>query len=224
MKNEQYLNLCLEQAAKASGPKISSLHFRHGSVVVKGGKVVGQGFNAYRPGYDGGALKTGQLPTAAFPFDDAISDIKRPLKSKHDDTAPRESTFIPFEQVSGGGGRSVNTCLTMHSEMMAINSALSASSTLAASAVSHIKPCFKLPNRGKKQGLLRSGAVGAYVERVCLEGMGQEVQQGTGPSSGQEWRFETGAFGRDGSSEGETESDVEPGSEQPQAQEWEQDE
>jgi deoxycytidylate deaminase len=56
MKSDNYLNLCLEQAS------LSPLHHRHGCIVVKGGKVIGKGYNDYRPGYDGGALKTGQLP------------------------------------------------------------------------------------------------------------------------------------------------------------------
>ncbi|KAK1752589.1 hypothetical protein QBC47DRAFT_416237 [Echria macrotheca] len=189
MKNDQYLNLCLEQAAQ------SPLHFRHGSIVVKGGKVIGQGFNDYRRGFDGGSLKTGQLPTAAFPFDDAVVEFKRKRKSKRPDPATSTSisaTFIPFERVSAGGGRHANTCLSMHSEMMAINSALAASSTLAASTASHFKPCFKLSGRNSKPRRLRGGndAVKSYVERVCLEAMGSEVQRRTGAAVDEEWRFE----------------------------------
>jgi hypothetical protein len=48
MKTDRYLNLCLEQAAN------STLRHRHGCIVVKGGKVIGQGFNDPRPGFDGG--------------------------------------------------------------------------------------------------------------------------------------------------------------------------
>lgn len=44
MKTDNYLTLCLEQAAK------SPLHYRHGCIVVRGGKVIGQGYNDYRPG------------------------------------------------------------------------------------------------------------------------------------------------------------------------------
>ena len=54
-KSDNYLNLCLEQAS------LSPLTFRHGSVIVKGGKVIGAGFNDYRPGFNGGTLKTGAL-------------------------------------------------------------------------------------------------------------------------------------------------------------------
>lgn len=192
MKNDQYLNLCLEQAS------LSPLHYRHGSIVVKGGKVIGRGFNDYRPGFDGGALKTGRLPTAAFPLGNAVADLKRKRKSKPPHLPERSSatSFTPFERASGGGGHHANGCLSMHSEMMAINSALAASSTLAASTASHIKPCFKLSGRHTKHRLLRGNhAVKSYVERVCLEAMGSEVQRGTGAPSGQEWRFEAGASG-----------------------------
>ena len=44
MKTDNYLSLCLDQAAK------SPLHYRHGSIIVRGGKIIGQGFNDYRPG------------------------------------------------------------------------------------------------------------------------------------------------------------------------------
>jgi deoxycytidylate deaminase len=212
MKNDQYLNLCLEQAAQ------SPLHFRHGSIVVKGGRVIGQGFNDYRPGFDGGSLKTGQLPTAAFPFDDAVIEFKRKRKSKRPDpptSIASSATFTPFERVSSGGGRHSNTCLSMHSEMMAISSALAASSTLAASTASHFKPCFKLSGRHAKPGRLRGGndAVKSYVERVCLEAMGSEVQRRTGAASGQEWRFEVAASGCDGSEEQQYRLQSEPESE-----------
>ena len=51
MKTDHYLNLCLEQAA------MSPLRYRHGAIIVRGGKVIGQGYNDYRSGFDGGALK-----------------------------------------------------------------------------------------------------------------------------------------------------------------------
>ncbi|CAO2647868.1 Nn.00g087900.m01.CDS01 [Neocucurbitaria sp. VM-36] len=72
MKTDNYLNLCLEQAA------MSPFRYRHGAIVVRGGKVIGQGFNDYRSGFNGGALKTGRLPR---------SSLKGPataaLKNKH---------------------------------------------------------------------------------------------------------------------------------------------
>lgn len=190
MKRDNYMNLCLEQAAQ------SPLFHRHGSIVVKGGKVVGQGFNDYRSGYDGGALKTGRLPAASFPLDPS----KRKPKSKLPDP-PSASTFTPFERGSGGGHHA-NTCFSMHSEMMAINSALAASSTLAASTASYIKPYFKLSSRSAKPGLLRdNAAVKSYVERVCLDAMGPEFKQRTGALADDEWCFEAAASRCDASSE-----------------------
>ncbi|KAK9771781.1 putative CMP/dCMP-type deaminase domain-containing protein [Seiridium cardinale] len=175
MKTDNYKNLCLEQAL------LSPLKYRHGCIVVKGGKIIGRGFNDYRPGYDGGALKTGQLPTASFPR--VSIHAAGSLKSQ-----PQSASFVAFESVSGmGGGRLANTPLTMHSEMMAINSAVASSSTLAAKIVSCIKPCSKLPGDTKRKRLSRRDAVAAYVERVCRQELKQGVQQGTAPLQGQQW-------------------------------------
>lgn len=54
-KSDHYLNLCLEQAA------LSPLNYRHGAVVVQGGKVLGAGFNDYRPGFHGGSSSNGAV-------------------------------------------------------------------------------------------------------------------------------------------------------------------
>lgn len=201
MKNDHYLNLCLEQAAQ------SPLFYRHGSIVVKGGKVVGHGFNDHRSGYDGGALKTGQLPTAPF-----LMEARQ--------RASTPPGFTPFERVGGGGGHQANVCFSMHSEMMAIHSALASSSTLAASTASHIKPCFKLPGRHAKPGrLLRTGgALKSYVESVCLEAMGSEVQRGAGAAPDHAWRFEAGASGRDDASEQQHQPQSESESEQSESE------
>ncbi|KAK4182369.1 hypothetical protein QBC35DRAFT_468145 [Podospora australis] len=143
MKNDKYLNLCLEQAA------LSPLHFRHGAIVVKGGKVIGKGFNDYRSGYDGGtALKTGRDSIRrSATFVDAAMD--------HKDCRSKKSTFTPFEAMSGGNF--TNACLSMHSEMMAINSALSSSSTLSATALSRVKARVQasLSDHGKRQSQQR---------------------------------------------------------------------
>lgn len=183
MKSDQYLNLCLEQAAQ------SPLHYRHGCIVVKGGKVIGQGFNDYRPGYDGGSvLKTGVLPKSACSTSDDDPDKPDPPSSK--------DGFKTVESVMGncGGGHHANARLTMHSEMMAINSALSSRSTLAASTVSHLKPCFKLPGDSKKKRALRRDAVVAYSRAVCLATFGEDVQQGAGKAQADEWRFDPSAY------------------------------
>lgn len=86
MKADNYLNLCLEQA------EMSPLHHRHGCVVVKGGKVIGKGFNDHRPGYDGGALKTSNLSMKTSALEKQkqktnVQDEKRDLKNG----------FKPFE-------------------------------------------------------------------------------------------------------------------------------
>lgn len=199
MKADSYLNLCVEQA------HLSPLHYRHGCVVVKGGKVIGQGFNDYRPGYDGGSvLKTGVLPKAAVFLDrNAIAKSKpdkRKSKSKsrsnqreETPTSNAKSKFKPVEALSGncGGGHHANARLSMHSEMMAINSALTSSSTLAASTVSCVKPCFKLPGDSKRKRESRKRTLTAYVRAVCLNAAtGAEAQQQvqrSGKAKADEW-------------------------------------
>lgn len=179
MKTDSYLNLCIEQA------HLSPLHYRHGCIVVKGGKVIGQGFNDHRPGYDGGSvLKTGALPKTAFPLDDCVRS---------------NSKFKPVEALSdncGGGGHHANARLSMHSEMMAINSALTSSSTLAASTVSHVKPCFKLSGDSKRKRELRRGNLAAYVRSVCRQAAGAEAprhEQRAGKTQAGKCRFEPSA-------------------------------
>ncbi|KAL8655894.1 MAG: hypothetical protein Q9210_000595 [Variospora velana] len=57
-RNDVYLSLCLEQAS------LSPLHYRHGCIVVRGGKVIGKGYNDYRSGFNGGAQTNGRLSSA----------------------------------------------------------------------------------------------------------------------------------------------------------------
>ncbi|QIW95187.1 hypothetical protein AMS68_000705 [Peltaster fructicola] len=99
MKSDQYLTLCLEQAHK------SPLHYRHGCIIVRGGKVIGQGFNDYRPGFNGGALKHGRIAKSAL-TGPAMSELKEKLKKRES----KPFTPIPCSNVP----------LSMHSEMMAI--------------------------------------------------------------------------------------------------------
>ncbi|KAL8994626.1 MAG: hypothetical protein Q9169_005448 [Polycauliona sp. 2 TL-2023] len=54
-RNDTYLSLCLEQAS------LSSLHYRHGCIIVRGGKIIGKGYNDYRSGFNGGAQSTGKF-------------------------------------------------------------------------------------------------------------------------------------------------------------------
>ena len=169
-RSDIFLSLCLAQA------ELSPLHYRHGSIIVRGGKVIGQGFNCYRPGFDGGALKSGVLPSASLDGP-AIAELKRRLKSKpkpknKPDYQQDDDTFTPFE--STGCGPNANVHLSMHSEMMAIRSALSLSSgtlssqTSARSAKCFEKPCFKLPGDSKKRKA-RARSLKAYAAAVCAE-------------------------------------------------------
>lgn len=202
MKADSYLNLCIEQA------HLSPLHFRHGCVVVKGGKVIGQGFNDYRPGYDGGSvLKTGVLPKNASPFEGTARSKAKPDKNKssgHPDPQRPQTKFKPVEALAGncGGGHHANARLSMHSEMMAINSALTSSSALAASTVSHVKPCFKLPGDSKRKRELRRQTLAAYVRAICLNaasGADAHYQvQRAGKAQADQWRFEPSASRCDG--------------------------
>ncbi|KAK3066222.1 hypothetical protein LTR53_017520 [Teratosphaeriaceae sp. CCFEE 6253] len=168
MKTDHYLTLCLEQAAK------SPLHYRHGCVIVRGGKVIGQGFNDYRPGYDGGALKHGRV--AKHGLDGrAMAELKERVKKQRDkrQEKPQQqqeqpqsgNTFVPFE--GNGGGHLANVPLSMHSEMMAIHSALAGSATLSSTALAREKPCFKVPRSDKRKARLRAEVLKRYVEAVC---------------------------------------------------------
>jgi tRNA(Arg) A34 adenosine deaminase TadA len=170
MKTDNYLTLCLEQAAK------SPLHYRHGCIIVRGGKVIGQGHNDYRPGFDGGALKHGRVAGSAL-NGAALAEMKAKLKERNENKARTKDNQQPppqpprqpaaFEKVGAGGGVNANTPLSMHSEMMAIHSALSTSSNLACSSFSHDKPSFKLPRGDKKKERLRRDVLQNYVERIC---------------------------------------------------------
>ncbi|KAK7963766.1 hypothetical protein PG996_008547 [Apiospora saccharicola] len=189
MKTDNYKNLCLAQALN------SPLKYRHGCIIVKGGKVIGQGFNDVRSGFDGGALKTGQLPLAAAPRPvsppGTAAAVAGGPTTNATAASAKSKNFTAFESIVGmGGGPLANTPLTMHSEMMAINSALSSSSTLAATTVSSLKPCYKLPGDTKRKRELRRGAVAAFVDRVCRAELEQGIQQGTASVQGPEWRFE----------------------------------
>ncbi|KAK0104688.1 hypothetical protein ONS95_004962 [Cadophora gregata] len=190
-RSDTLLSLCLAQA------ELSPLHYRHGAIIVRGGKVIGQGFNCYRPGFDGGALKSGALPSrdADGP---AIAELKQRLKSKPKSKSktpnqPEEGTFTPFESM--GCGHNANVALSMHSEMMAIRSALSlssgtqASQTSARSAKYFEKPYFKLPG-DSKQRKARARALKAYVKATYEEA----TSTGTGKASGGESSLQKSYF------------------------------
>jgi deoxycytidylate deaminase len=188
MKTDNYLTLCLEQATK------SPLHYRHGCIVVRGGKVIGQGHNDYRPGFDGGALKHGRVASSAL-NGPALADMKAKLKQrKANKLSPKEQEAV-FERHGNGGGPQANTPLSMHSEMMAIHSALSTSSTMACSTFSREKPCFKLSASDKKKERLRRDVLRSYVESICASA-GTISACGSGKVQVQECGFEDSASRR----------------------------
>ncbi|KAL8942232.1 MAG: hypothetical protein Q9211_001476 [Gyalolechia sp. 1 TL-2023] len=144
-RNDIYLSLCLEQAS------LSSLHYRHGCIIVQGGKVIGKGYNDYRPGFDGGVRNNGRLSSAG-------------TFGEPDTSKPK-----PKKPTGTGGGPLANTPLSMHSEMMAISSALSLSAAIACQGTARSaqwlqKPCFKLPSRSKRQS--RSRQLNAYADTL----------------------------------------------------------
>jgi deoxycytidylate deaminase len=196
-RNDTFLSLCLAQA------ELSPLHYRHGSIIVRGGKVIGQGFNSYHPG-NGGALKTGILPSSSLDGP-AIAELKQRLKSKPKHRSKHNQqdagTFTPFESI--GDGHNANMLLSLHSEMMAIQSALSLSSgtlssqTSARATKSWQKPCFSLSGDSKKRKA-RARALKAYVEAVCAEA----AASGTGKASGGKFSIQKQGFEPDTSQPG----------------------
>lgn len=156
-RHDTYMTLCFEQARQ------SSLHYRHGCIIVRGGKVIGKGYNHYRPGFNSGALKNGR--TASSNVQMQAKQTKK-QKPKHTKASPKLLGSSSF-----GGGHPANSPLSMHAEMMAIRSALSLSAhDLGSSARSTAlckKPPFKLPASGKRK--LRLRRLSEYANAVCEE-------------------------------------------------------
>lgn len=215
LRADSYLSLCLQQADK------SPLYFRHGSIIVRGGKVIGQGYNTYRPGFDGGALKHGNMVgslngLSVMEFKQHLKQKKKPNSKHKPDDRLSSCTFTPFEGPMGG--RHVNAPLSMHSEMMAIQSALSLSSgtqsyqTSARSAMWLQKPCFKLSSASKRKARLRG--LKAYVQAVCEESAAESCtgKQCSGKFSLQESRF--GAYPSQSSQGGSEKRQREEGQEE----------
>jgi len=172
------------------------MHYRHGCIIVRGGKVIGQGYNDHRPGFNGGALKTGRIASSALDSP-AVLALKLKLKKKRNQPDLQQhpttsSTFTPYESM-GGGGHLVNTPLSMHSEMAAIHSALTTCTKLSSSALSCEKPCFKLSGNSKRKARSRKEALEKYVERVCA------TSTATGKPQVQECGFEAAASQSGGS-------------------------
>lgn len=136
-----YLDLCLGLAEH------SPLHQRHGCVVVKGGKIIGSGFNNHT--LAGGALKTGKMRSS--------SSYDAEMSSCHD-----EGAFAAFETCGGYS----NTPLTVHSEMAAIMDVLQKSTKLSSKTSSCEKPANKVSG-SKRKTSKKNEAIRVYVERFC---------------------------------------------------------
>ena len=201
-RNDTYLSLCLEQAS------LSPLHYRHGCIVVRGGKVIGKGYNDYRSGFNGGAQSTGNMGTAGpAEFGLKLKNPKITLDSKghrHGNLPNGKTsakTYVAFESqnhaIGTGGGSLANTPLSMHSEMMVINSALSLSSAIACQGTARSaqwleKPCFKLPSRSKRQTRLQH--LKAYADAIYRNAEERNsTSERRGGSHVQQSRFETAA-------------------------------
>ncbi|TLD31156.1 hypothetical protein PspLS_02940 [Pyricularia sp. CBS 133598] len=154
MKADTYFNICLEQAA------LSPLRYRHGSIIVKGGKVIGKGFNDFRPGYDGGHLH--------------INPCKNPASA-----SLLESSRL--NQVLPGA----NAALSMHAEMAAIRAIVFKRGSVPISSTS--KPHFKLPGKHLKRAEDVDRAMAEAGERMRRA---QLKQQRTAAVRAAEWRFE----------------------------------
>jgi hypothetical protein len=178
------MSLCLEQASK------SPLHYRHGCTIVRGEKAIGRGFNHYRPGFNGGPLKNGRSKITG-------EVLQQRIKQKHKSRAREEP------RDSRGGGSDAYMEFSMHSEMMAIRSALSLSAhqsgALARSNVWYETPCFKLSGRGKREHRLRKEKIRRYVEKVfeVAEKSGGRIDSESFTTLGDTWRFESVASGFD---------------------------
>lgn len=61
-KSQLYLSQCLTAAAK------SDMCFKLGAVLVKGGKILGTGFNHQRPHYDGPGPRGHNGPIVRIPL------------------------------------------------------------------------------------------------------------------------------------------------------------
>ncbi|KAF2473412.1 3-carboxy-cis,cis-mucoante lactonizing enzyme [Lindgomyces ingoldianus] len=131
--------------------------YRHGCIIGRGGKAICQGFNDYRAGYGNAMAKLKKHKSKREPERQPTAELQNVAATK---------TFMLSESI-GGGGSHVNTPLSMHLEMMAIHSTLSASSLLASSAVSSQKSYCKLSGgNSKRKARPRHKAVKNYVEKV----------------------------------------------------------
>lgn len=152
------------------------------------GKSLAKGYNDLKPRFNGGGtLKTGRFGAGAS-SSSAIVAPKHKTNSKNKQigkgSKALERNLATLENNELGGGCLANSSLSMHSEMMAIQSALSLSGSTTANGSARSsrwmqKPgSYKLPGRGKRQLHLRN--LKAYVDTVCeaalLETVGNSRQ------------------------------------------------
>ena len=181
-RTDSYLSLCLEQASK------SSRHYRHGCIIVRGGKVIGQGYNDHRPGFSGCVtLKSGRLACGASNspalMDHKLGKCKSKSRSKQ--SCYGESTVVTdlasMDISEFGGGCLANSPLSMHSDMMTIQSALSLSSNTASygsvrsSRLLQKPGLSKLSSRGKRESRLRN--LKSYVDTICDEALAAQASK-----------------------------------------------
>jgi len=198
-RSDNYLSLCLEQATK------SPMHYRHGCVIVRGGKVIGRGYNDYRAGLHNGLLKSGVLPSSKLDIP-AIAELKQRSKTKSKSqmspkpklkfqdlqSSEAPTTFTQPETQSDKATHD-NAPLTLHSEMMAIQSALSLSSVVrstqkSARAAKWLqKPCSKASRASKT---VRQRNLKAYVQAIWAEAEAAADRFGSGKFRLQESGFE----------------------------------
>jgi deoxycytidylate deaminase len=179
MKSDYYLNKCLEQA------ELSPLSQHHGCVVVKGGKIIGKGFNDYRRGFEGSTLKSGRLSTKSTPL----------IKQNSTTKATKGSADYGFNSADAMNLKAGGV-LSMHAEMMAINSALASSSTMAVTAQSHLKPPLATSPSSKHKGNLQKDIIDSFVRSAYLDADGPQVQQSVCKCPSTEECFERQSKGR----------------------------
>lgn len=171
-RQDTYKSLCLIEAQK------SPLHYRHGCVIVRGGKVIGSGHNHYRPGFNGGALSTGGTGAASS------------VSPSHHSKKKKQKTKFKQSNLSGNpsGGYMAKIPLSMHSEMMAIRAALSLSAHHSGGSARGmawlVKGSFKPSGDTKRKDRLRK-----YVDAVCNEAEGRCFRYGT-LAQDEVWGFE----------------------------------
>lgn len=182
------------------------MYHSHGAiVVVRGGKVIGQGFNEARSGFDGGALKTGSIAGGPLKLKGTTEGRLLDILDGDFDTTKGVShkSHFPFENV--GGGNNINAPLTMHSEMMAILSTLSDSATMLPRTTSSEKAYFKQPGLSKRKAILRDRGLKIFTKAVIYKAVAvtEQFNQECGSAEVQKWHLEEQHEGRGAERQGQ---------------------